>query len=45
METVAAEMIDLVQRYNVPAGSERAMGKVALFNMVIVCGELLPMES
>lgn len=45
MRTAAAEMMNIVQTYNIPAGKEKSMVELALFDMVIVCGELLPMES
>ncbi|RDH36193.1 hypothetical protein BDQ94DRAFT_167814 [Aspergillus welwitschiae] len=37
MRTAAAEMMNIVQTYNIPAGKEKAMVELALFDMVIVC--------
>ncbi|GLA39964.1 hypothetical protein AnigIFM63309_007568 [Aspergillus niger] len=37
MRTAAAEMMNIVQTYNIPDGKEKAMVELALFDMVIVC--------
>ncbi|GAQ42393.1 hypothetical protein AtubIFM54640_007768 [Aspergillus tubingensis] len=37
VQTAAAEMPNITQRYHVPAGNEKAMVELALFDMVIVC--------
>lgn len=37
----AAEMMNFVRQYNVPVGKETAMVELALFDMVVVCGEYI----
>ncbi|OJZ91010.1 hypothetical protein ASPFODRAFT_203478 [Aspergillus luchuensis CBS 106.47] len=39
----AAEMMNFIQQYNVPAGKETAMVELALFDMVVVCDNSLSM--
>lgn len=34
-------MRNFIQQYNVPAGKETAMVELALFDMVVVCGEFI----
>ncbi|GKZ27561.1 hypothetical protein AbraCBS73388_004983 [Aspergillus brasiliensis] len=44
-QTAADVMPNICQTYNVAPGCEKAMVELALFDMVIVCGALLPMEG